>query len=168
MYAHKRTVFTWLAKRLFEPLNDLARVRALANLWDFTRGCHHCGHATWQMGPCCCFCGGDKDTPHMARAVNGARPCCRVCQSAPLPSLPQRSVTLQASRKVGEINTYTGVHKAAVNDHRMPAQVFLESSLPQFSGKLPVYQEQDTPVPGSVRIWQYEMDDDDTQPREAM
>lgn len=104
----------------------------------------------------------------MARAVNGMRPCCRVCQSAQLPPLPlpQQAATLQASRKVGTINTYTGVHKAAVAQHRIPASIWSDSNLPRVSGKLPVVGEnieRDTPQLGTPRMWTYK--DEDTQPR---
>ena len=96
----------------------------------------------------------------MARAVGGRRPCCRICLSAALPPLPLQAATLQESRKVGTINTYTGVHKAAQALHKRPVQVYLESSLN--SGKLPAYTEPHTPQPGIPRVWKY---DDDTQPR---
>ena len=173
MYAQKhrsftQKAFTWLARRLFEPLNELAQTRGMADVWNFTRGCHHCGQTTWQVGPCCCYCGGDKDTPHMARAIGGMRPCCRVCLSAELPPLPlpQQAATLQQSRKVGTINTYTGVHKAAIAQHRIPASIWNDSDLPRVSGKLPVVgsdTERDTPQLGTPRMWKYK--DDDTQPR---
>jgi hypothetical protein len=172
MYAeHKhrsftRALFFWLAKQLVEPLHDLAVIRGMSDVWTFTRGCHHCGHATWNVGPCCCYCGGDKDVPHMARAVGGVRPCCRVCLSAQLPPLPQQAATLQQSRKVGEIETYTGVQKAAKVMHRMPASIWNESNVPKVSGKLPVVDgntERDTPQLGTPRMWKYK--GDDTQPR---
>lgn len=104
----------------------------------------------------------------MARAVNGMRPCCRVCLSAQLPplSLPLQATSLQQSRKVGEIETYTGVQKAAKVMHRMPASIWNESNVPKVSGKLPVVggnAERDTPQPGIPRVWTYK--DEDTQPR---
>lgn len=154
-------------ERLLIRLQKVAARKGMADMWNLTRACHHCGLTTLKMGACCCWCGGDKDTPHMARAVGGRRPCCRICQSAPLPPLPlsQQAISLQQSRKVGEIETYTGVQKAAKVMHRMPASIWNESNVPKVSGKLPVVGgnvERDTPQPGIPRVWKY---DDDTQPR---